>query len=366
MPERGNLGSRGTGPGPRFKPRSQRSIRYYKASLVLGGIFVTIAMTLPIWIEWVRHPTDNGPAGEEIPVGAIGTPAAATPGSRQLPGQPPPPSVNVGCRAYVFARCNALNIPPASCAPAIETSMGVPVGSAMDVCRAAVEMELRTAAKEAGTLASAETPGAIAPVADAVAPGEQAAALAAAGGAAARDAYTDPGRDPGVDPGSAAAGATAKPDVPPLPPAERAARLQRMHELVMEIQHAQYTKDYVMTPAAQQARLEEIRRIAEQDGSPEAREIYNALARQRLPSGPLKAEEPTATSVQPSPERTAGTTPEMEAAAKLAADANRKAGLPVPPPPPSAMPAAPVAPPTGSSLAPMDPSSAIAPPAQNP
>ena len=151
-----------------------------------------------------------------------------------------------------------------------------------------------------------------------------------------------------------------------MPPAERAAKLQRMHELVMEIQHAQYTKDYVMTPAAQQARLDEIRRIADQDGSPEAKEIYNALVRQRLPSGPLKAEEPTATSVPVSPERTAGTTPEMDAAAKLAADASRKAGLPPPVPPPSAMPAAPMPPPTGGSLAPMDPSSAVAPPALNP
>jgi hypothetical protein len=309
-------------PGPRYRPRSTKRIRYYKASLVLGGVFVAAAMALPVVIDRVRHardlaaldevastipdPPEPEPAAEPAPAGGG---ARATPSS--------------GCQAYVYARCNALGIPASGCAPAVEAAAAVPAGAPMPACRAAVEEALKEAER-------VYAPAQEEPAAVAVEDTGPAVAAAPVAPTATPDAAV--AKDVPKEEAAVAAPAPAKEG---LSPADRTLLADRMRVLVEEIQRAQATRDYTIPPAAMVARIEELRQIVQAEGSREARAIYEALIRQRQAAPIQQDSAGTVGSFQGS---SPTTTPEIDAAQRIVEKARQGAGLPPPASPSSPAP----------------------------
>jgi len=317
---------------PRYVPKSKGRVRYYKASLVAGSVFVVLAVALPFWIDALRHrdvETVEATPDEAAPAAGAAAAAAvpAQPGSWVKPG------VNEGCRAYVYARCNALEIPAGACATVADMAARVPREVTMDVCRKSVEAELSAAAAvHARRGPEAEAAEQAAPATPAV-PATPAAEAATAGSGT--DAEAAPGGPKVVTktvliPGEGPA---------PLPPGERAEKLDRLQDLVRDVQRSRSAMDFVLTPAAEQARLDEIRRIAEAEGSPEARALYESL--RRAPPPPPPASPGGLPNVGHADTNAPAQTPEMAAAARISAAARKEAGLPP-------RPAAPVADPSRS------------------
>lgn len=309
MPERRPAGGRAGA-----RPAQRRRSRYYHASIVAGAVFIVIAAVFPIWWDAVRHGRDAGTTEgdtDQTPEAAPAPPAPPSGGPDRRPGAWVQAGVNAGCRAYVYARCNALDIPAAGCAPVIEAAARVPPGASMAECRKAVEGDLAAAASVYGRH---EEPPAEGPA--------TATALAGTGPDAAATPVSSPAAD--VPTASLAASEVASPGAAGPSPVERAERLDRLEELVRDVQRSRTARDYVLSPAAEQARLEEIRRIAEWDGSPEVRALYESL--RRTGEAPL-----VAPSSLPSVGYASGdapsTTPEIEAAARITAAARKEAGL---------------------------------------
>jgi len=298
----------------RERPVPRRRSPYYRATLVAGGVFVGLAIVFPLWLDHVRrHMSQDEPL--EAGTSQTGLPGPAV-------GQAPSKTwvragVNDACRAYVYARCNALNIPARDCASVAEKGAAVPRSADMQACRAMVESDL-------AALARVQPGGAVA---------EPEAAVAAA--AHSPDASEAKDASEAISPAVTAQEGSA-PVVTPVPegppPAERAERLQRLTELVRDVQRSRSARDFVLSPAGEQARLSEIRRIVEEDGSQELRALYESLRRVESPPSTAPGGLPTVGHSSPNAPLT---TPEMEVAARMADAARKAAGLPPTPPPPA-------------------------------
>lgn len=279
---------------PKFRPRSRKRIRYYKLSLAMGFMFLACAMALPLVIDRIRHSHEQ--------VASIEQPLEV---SHEVVPEIPRRSQTFSCRNYVYQRCSALNMAPSACAPAIEAANALPEGVSLEACRAAVEDRLR----ETGSVVQEDTyeeP-------DVLQAADTTQVVATAG--------------PEIQENVAKEVIVPQPLRPSegLSPSERAVLAERMRVLVEEIQRAQTSRDYTMSPAALLARIEELRQIAQADGSEEAKAIYEAIRKQREP--PTIHSE-VGGSVEHTPYEGIRTTPEIEAAQRLLEKARRDAGLP--------------------------------------
>ena len=301
---------------PGRRPAPPRGPRY-RATVALAVVFLLMAVSLPLWIDWVRRDR-NLPALDLDPVPPAAAPADGPPGAapslvtnpslpplpqaRQNAVIPPAPVPNTECRAYVFDRCNALRIPPEACLPIAQDGTLVPPAGGFATCRAAVDERLAQEARRV-TATAGDQPPPRAPSPD-------------AGASPAAEAPTAPAEEP-----------------PAVPPQERAQAMERALQVVEDLQRG--AQNYATLPAAQAARLAELRDLAERSGSPEARALYHRMAARygtpEPPKGTATAEAPVVQAA-PSPERAPATTPELEEVRRLRDAARRDAGLPPGPP----------------------------------
>lgn len=364
-PSRPEAGSSlpGQGPGgsrrPRFAPRDPRRARYYKASLVAAGVFVALALALPLWIDHVRRTRDRESFDSLRSWSPAATPSPAAPAREdRTPGANLPYSPESGhatCQAYATARCNALGIPPGPCGEVSVAALAVPTTASLAECRKVVEPKLAEAARLHGTLVESATPVEAAPTG----PPPVAAPIGAPPSPAALDATPTP--PPPGPPGPEATDATPPSQRPSLSATERADNLARIHVLVEELQRG--AQNYATPPAAQAARFDELRRRVEADGSEDLRSLYNTLLLQagrtagvEMPRPGLRADETPMAPAAPGEERARTTTPEMDRVRGMLDEARRQAGQ-APGPPPAL---GPTFPPTS-----VDPSAVQAPPARS-
>lgn len=322
----------GSRPPSRDKPRSP----YYRASLVLAFVFLVLALSLPLWLDRVRQRVDRGVLDRDltsvpatpIPV-PIPLPAAspASPAGQARGAAAPaavPPATNVNCRAYVYARCNALRIQPSDCLPIALDAMRVPAETGLSACREAVEGRLTDAAKAAGTGAEEASPAPAEPV---PVPGVP-KAPGAPSTAGSPGASSKPPEGPAGEGG-------AQDSKPRLPPAEQAAKLAKVLQVLDELQRG--ANNYATVPAAQDARMAEIRALVEEVGTEDARKMYNQLRERYVAPPPQDANAPvreaqrveTGASAYSAP----ATTPELDRVRSMMNDARKQAGLPVVPAP---------------------------------
>lgn len=300
---------------PGRRPAPPRGPRY-RATVALAVVFLLMALSLPLWIDWVRHDRALPPQVLE-PVPPPASSVVETPGANPSPGTEPPtrllppgprtpsappaPVPNTECRAYVFDRCNVLRIPPEACLPIAQDGTLVPPTGGFAACRATVDDRLSQEAQRAADRTGGSPPRAASP--DASGPPSPEASQAPA-------------------------------EVPSeVPPRQRAEAMERALQVVEDLQRG--AQNYATLPAAQAARLAELRDLAEQSGSPEARALYHRMAARygtpEPPKGTGSAEAPIVQAT-PSPERAPATTPEMEEVRRLRDAARRDAGLPPGPP----------------------------------
>jgi hypothetical protein len=225
----------------------------------------------------------------------------------------------------VTARCNVLGIRPEACDRILVAAVAAPISGGMEACHAAVDPLL----KEAGpaNLVMNEPPP------------TPADAIQAPDVPVPADAPKAASAMPDV-PAPKDAGKAAQVEPLPLPgsrlPAEkRAETLARMATLVEELQLA--SQNYGTLPAAQAARLAELRSLAQSEGSPEIIEVYNNLVKRYQ----KPALQPGGT-VTESPQKEAGTgtgfsadgpTPELGRLRSLASEARKLTGGPAEPAP---------------------------------
>jgi len=315
-----------TRPSGRPPQKERPKSPYYKASLVLAIVFLALAVSLPFWLDRVRQPMDRGVldrdlqsvAGSPAPsLTTVPPPALPVPGDRPATGAPST-GMNGDCRAYVYARCNTLRIPPAACLPIALDAVKVPLETGLVACREAVDDRLSDAAREAGTNVENEPAGGAA-VAQ---PGQDAAASKSAqggndGGKAAS------GRPPATSSVEAAM-STRNPS-----PEVQAEKLAKVLKVLDELQRG--ANGLGTLPATQDARLSEIRGLVEEVGTEDAKKAYNQLRERYVAPPPAK---PGAT-VGESPRVETGVaagnapppSPESERVRALMNDARKQAGM---------------------------------------
>ncbi len=171
---------------------------------------------------------------------------------------------NSFCRSYVFKRCNELGLVPSECASIAETGAGIPRPLGIAGCRDGVDPLLNR-------------------VAGLPEPGQERDEVAEAEGE--RTAEEDenvesvgvPTNRPTQEPATAG-GATERRSAA-VDPDVASSRMERMRQLETEINVARNT--YVGTNIGVQSRLDEMRAIAEELDTPEAKANYDSML-QRL------------------------------------------------------------------------------------
>lgn len=310
---KGGAGRRGPPPSaPRRPPtKKQQRSRYYIASLVMAIVFVGMAIAFPVWLDHTRNRTDmkvfetdlseieGRPA---LPVAPDKT--AVAPRSMQAPT-----GVNQECRSYVLARCNALMVEPRPCMEVVRSAMGVPVDGGMDGCKGVVDPMLM--ARASGVQGTQVDVAQDIEITDelGVLPGQPAVA-----GAGEKD---DKGKEP----------ERAQPPQRRLAPADEAGWMERMAQLVEEIQVAQ--NNYGVSTQIQTLRLQELRRLAAEVDTKEAKELFNMVNDRFAPKDPQRGgERATESKIVPSKDGLGEKTPaEIERARELENLARRRAGL---------------------------------------
>jgi len=308
----------------RFRPKSRKRVRYYKASLAIAVVFVVCAIGFPLWYDQVKRSRDRDLLERDmesvpaVPIPAYVPPqlsgaSAGGPGAAGIAASAPGalfPRGNPQCQAWVQARCDALSVSTERCARILRTAEGVPANAGDDACRKAVDKALADATGSAN-----ET-------------GAGTGSIAGQGSRAQTESGTVPGEPvaaQGREAKEADAGAAPQPTAPAIDPETRAKNRARMAELVEQYQRASW--NYSTQPAAQSARLAELRSLAQQDGTQEAVDLYNNLLKKGTPFAPGPAagagEKPR---VQSPSAPASGATPEIEAARRLASDARASSG----------------------------------------
>lgn len=319
-------------PTGRQPPRDRPKSPYYKASLVLAFVFLALALSLPFWLDRVRQPLDRGVldrdfqsvTGAPVPsLSAVTAAAGIASGGR--PGTPAPSGVtNADCRAYVFAQCNALRVPPAACLPIALDGVNVPIETGLEACREMVDILLKAAARSAGANVETEPSGGVAPVS----PDPRAAA--ASPGQPAQDETKSAPAPQTVAAAVAAAAAEAAGAAKKLPPPEvQAEKLAKVLKVLDELQRG--ANNYATLPAAQSARLAEIRGLVEEVGTEDAKKMYNKLREKYVAPPPP----PPGAAVAESQRVEAGgagngappPSPEVERVRALMNDARKQAGM---------------------------------------
>jgi hypothetical protein len=300
--------------------------------LVLAFVFLALALSLPLWLDRVRQPLDRGVLDRDFqsvtgaPAPSLSTvPAATGTASGGRPGALAPSGVtNADCRAYVFAQCNALRVPPAACLPIALDGVNVPIETGLTACREVVDGRLKDAARSAGANVGNEPSGSVAPVS----PGTGAAA--ANPGQPGQDETRNAPVRPTVAAAVAAAAAEAAGAAKNVPPPEvQAEKLAKVLKVLDELQRG--ANNYATLPAAQNARLAEIRGLIEEVGTEDAKKMYNQL-RERYVAPPPP---PPGAAVAESRRVEAGgagngappPSPEVERVRALMNDARKQAGL---------------------------------------
>lgn len=335
-------------PPRRPRPEPVRRSPTYKASVALAILFLGLALSLPLWLDKVRQPVDRGVLDTDL-ADVKAMPGA---GPRAFVPPPPPPvsataaprgsasamaaamgatdrAVNADCRAYVYARCNALRIEASDCLPIALDAMGAKVEDGMTGCHEVVDGRLKAAAAMAGVREEEPAPSPdvlVSPDARVAPGGDAGPAGGAASTAGKASASGKPGAAPGAAPGT---------EPPALPPSQRAEKLEKALVLVEELQRG--ANNYGTLPAAQDARMAELRSLVEAEGSPAAKALYNRLVERYRAAPPP---EPGSV-VGESPRQESGysdgpapaSTQEMDQVRGLANEARREAGLPPQPAP---------------------------------
>jgi hypothetical protein len=341
-------------------------VRYYKASVVLANVILALVIVLPVWLDVLSRAEDREALQQPLESRAVlsgTTPVAST--APEAPDRTPPPPprpdvVNTACRSHVYARCNALRIGPRDCVEVAAEAIAVPPEDGHDACLAVVEPMLaaRAAARDdtpPPPPRPALTSGASAPVA----PAEAASTPSPEDGAPPAEGTTEtpPGSLEPVGEGAetktkadedtaATTGAGAESGGPEaeatetLTPRERLEKLSRMQTLIEEVQRASY--NYATPPAVQAERMNELRALADDLGTEEAKALYNRmLETYRKPAIAVPIEPVVGGYVGDSARVEAGvtqrsptTTPELETVEGWAAEARREAGLPAAEPAP--------------------------------
>lgn len=350
---------------PTFQPRSRARVRYYKASVVLAIVFLALVVVLPVWLDVLRRADDREALQRPLESRAVlsGTTPVAT-SAPEAPDRTPalesrPEFVNTACRGHVYARCNALRIGPRDCVEIAAEAIAVPQEGGHAACLAVVEPML--AARAAARDDTPPPPGRPTLVSGAAAPAVELAGSSPAeaapppvgeGTTPAGDGTADTPPEPRQPAGeeeddreaSPASGAAAAPTEPggttTLTPRERAERLSRMQTLIEEVQRASY--NYATPPAVQAARMNELRTLADDLGTDEAKALYNrmletyrtrpvAVPVEPVVGGYLGDSERVEVGVT---RRSPTTTPELETVEAWADEARREAGLPAAAPAP--------------------------------
>jgi len=191
--------------------------------------------------------------------GAVPAPTYV-PAPRPVPARPEAGAVpveegNSFCKAYVYKRCNELGVGPATCSDIALAGAEVPPVLGIAGCRETVDQMLQRLGPDGGGSAAVGEAGSL--DASAVAPGPDAVA-------------ENEGEAPGTAPEQAEQARPAGPD-----PETVARGMERIRQLETEIAVARNT--FVGTNIGIQARLDEMRSIAEQIGTEEARATYNSM-----------------------------------------------------------------------------------------
>jgi hypothetical protein len=336
--------------GPRPNSKARTKGPYYKASLVLAVVFMALALSLPLWLDLVRQPVDRGVLGRDMkPIpgeqpqplpGAGNASSPAQAGAQPPSATQPGTTINANCRAYVFARCNALHIESSDCLPIALKAMRVPVETGLTACRAAVQPDI----DEAGRLAATRD---ATPEASNDDERREPVGRGTGNPAAGTPADIDQRKDDAVQrpaPESLQKKVSDEPvaqaatqDRKELSPAQRAQKLETILGRIEELQYG--VNNYATVPAAQNARLAEIRALVEEVGTAEAESIYKQVAGKiRFKAPPMPdpgnpyRESPRVEAGMSAP-TTSRSTPEMDKVRSMANDARRQAGMPEVPPP---------------------------------
>ena len=173
---------------------------------------------------------------------------------------------NTFCRSYVYKRCNELIIGPSDCSGIADAGADVPPNLGLAGCRSVVdEILARVAGIPEENVVAAPAVGGV--VVDVVEPDAEAAT--GNGDEQVQESEEETGTAQ-AGPAGAAGQPVEGPD-----PASVAAAMERIRQLETEIGFAR--NNYVGTNIGVQSRLDEMRAIAEEIGTAEAKEAYNAM-----------------------------------------------------------------------------------------
>ncbi len=241
-----------------------------RTTYILAAVLGAVLLVVGVLVLTYPDPVVDGPAfdagaipaaaGGSAPSGQDRTGSAVASGPAVDPG-------NTLCRSYVYKRCNELQIVPTDCRGAAETAAGVPKNLGLAGCRSVID---DTLARMAGV-----TPEQVAAYDPDAARGDDAGAPGVVTDTDVVEPDAGSAVGAGEEPPEASAQAGAGVDRPARDPAEVAKAMERMRQLETEISFARNT--YVGTNIGVQSRLDEMRAIAEDVGTPEARSAYDSM-----------------------------------------------------------------------------------------
>lgn len=243
--------------------------RSNRLTLILAGALAAVIVVVVVLA--LSYP-DPEPVATSAGADAGTAPATAGAGlagqgtAGAAAGTVPADQGNTFCRAYVYKRCNELGIGPTECPGIAETGSAVPRNIGLAGCRSVVDDILARAAglpEETDTVAAGTAP----------APADASAVDAGEYEAAPQDEPLENVRM------VAGGGASPASEVDPVAVSHG---MERIRQLETEIAVARNT--YVGTNIGVQSRLDEMRAIAEEIGTPEAKSAYNSMV-QRLGRG---------------------------------------------------------------------------------
>jgi len=240
---------------------------------ILIGVLAVVVLVVAVLVLTYPDGTAvrEGAAGSVNPgvtddAGAGSADGAAGQGAVGVSGFAQAEQVNTFCRSYVYKRCNELVIGPTDCRGIADAGSDVPTTLGLAGCRSVVdEILARVAGIPPENIVSAPAVGGV--VVDVVEPDAEPSA------GTGEDAAGEPEDEPGA--GQAGSAGIREPSAAGPDPASAAAAMDRMRQLETEIAFAR--NNYVGTNIGVQSRLDEMRAIAEEIGTAEAKEAYNAM-----------------------------------------------------------------------------------------
>ncbi|MBM4388400.1 MAG: hypothetical protein FJ088_11715 [Deltaproteobacteria bacterium] len=238
---------------------------YRKASIAGGAAFILLAMTLPIYMDYLRNPPVEIPSAETATKETARTEAGKKLQIKSevdkkvlenIRKEAKQKTENNVCSNWVFGRCDALGIPQNMCAGFMEEALKVPLKSGIPGCKEVFEERLAEASKKAVEAAAEEQIPAL--------PDKTALSMEAAS----YEYKTKKSEET----------AAQKTEKKEITPEEKKSALEKLYKLVEETQTASW--NYGTIKSEQERRLYEMKEIVEKLEDPKYNKLYESVSSQ--------------------------------------------------------------------------------------